>query len=265
MYSAGRLALKYLDYYFRASNGKGHGTHSPFVYQFIKQVLNDRQDYADYAKVESLRSNLLHDQRWITLEDFGAGSAVQRSDRRQVAAIAKHSAKPKKFGQLLYRMIRTYQPKTIVELGTSLGITTSYLALAHPGAAVYTLEGAGEVATIAREHFTGPDFAGVQQVTGNFDETLPDLLERLPEVDFCFVDGNHREEPTLRYFRQLLPHMRNESILVFDDIHWSKGMEAAWDSIKRDPAVQCSIDLFFIGIVFFRQEFREKQHFRIRF
>ena len=105
----------------------------------------------------------------------------------------------------------------------------------------------------------------IEIIEGNFDQTLASALKKMPQVDLAFVDGNHRREPTERYFGQLLPAVKNESILIFDDIHWSGEMEQAWDTIIQNPVVSCSIDLFFAGILFFRQEFKEKQHFRIRF
>jgi predicted O-methyltransferase YrrM len=95
--------------------------------------------------------------------------------------------------------------------------------------------------------------------------TLSDALDKLTTVDFAFVDGNHRQEPTERYFQQILTKINNDSIIIFDDIHWSREMEQAWETIKKHPSVCCTVDLFFIGIVFFREEFRENQHFKIRF
>jgi predicted O-methyltransferase YrrM len=265
MYSKTALAIKYLRYYFTSSNGKGHGTHSPFIYHFITQVLNDKQHYPEYDKVESLRQQLLKDQTILTIQDFGAGSSITKTNQRTIASIAKNAAKPKKFGQLLFRMIKTYQPKNIVELGTSLGITTLYLSLAKPDAKLFTMEGASEVADIAVSNFKK---AGANNITlrqGNFDNTLSSVIHELSSVDFAFIDGNHRRLPTENYFAQLLPAIHNDSILVFDDIHWSPEMEQAWQTIRQHPSVRCTIDLFFIGIVLFRAEFKEKQHFSIRF
>jgi predicted O-methyltransferase YrrM len=272
MYSTFQLGLKYLRYYLSASNSKGHGMHSPFVFEFITSVLNDKTDYPAYTQVESLRQLLVRDQTLLTVEDFGAGSAVDKTNQRSIASIAKNAAKPAKFGKLLYRMIRQYQPKTVLELGTSLGITTSYLSLAKPDATIITMEGAKSVADAARQNFNtlqllrGSPFG--QNITiqeGNFDQTLSAVISNLSSIDLAFIDGNHRREPTERYFNQLLPVTHNDSILIFDDIHWSTGMEQAWATIQQHPAVCCTIDLFFIGIVLFRQEFKEKQHFKIRF
>lgn len=265
MYNRIQVAYKFLNYYFTASNGKGHGTHSPFVFHFITSVLNDKTHYVEYEKVEELRRTLISDTSLLTIEDFGAGSAVSKTNQRTVASIAKNSAKSKKFGQLLFRMVKNYQPETILELGTSLGITTSYLSLAKPDARLVTLEGAGEVAAVASKNFTSLGLQQVSVLKGNFDDTLVNMLNQLHAVDFVFIDGNHRQVPTEKYFAQILPFLRNNSILVFDDIHWSREMEAAWETIKKHPAVRCSIDLFFIGIVIFRTEFKEKQEFSIRF
>lgn len=264
MYTAPALALKYLHYYLRASNGKGHGLHSPFIFDFVTKVLNDRQCYPAYEAVESLRSRLLKDQRILPVLDLGAGSGLNQSSERKIAAIARHAAKSKKLGQLLYRIVQYYQPQTLIELGTSLGITSAYLAKAAPASELITIEGSPAIAATAAVSFKELAIENVKLLTGNFDDQLPDVLDSLPEIGFAFVDGNHREEPTVRYFEMLLKKVQNNSILVFDDIHWSREMESAWESIRQHPAVRCSIDLFFIGILVFRQEFHEKQHFTIR-
>lgn len=265
MYSKPKLAFKYLHYLLSANNGKGHGMHSPFVFELIQKVLNDQKKYEEYDKVEGLRKNLLSDNTIIQVEDFGAGSSVTKSNSRTISSIAKNAAKSKKIGQLLFRMVRYYQPKNIVELGTSLGITSSYLAMANPDATMTTMEGAGEIAKRAKENFEKMNMDHVELVQGNFDDTLSMVIQQFPTIDFAFVDGNHRQEPTERYFKTLLEKTNNNSVLIFDDIHWSSEMEAAWETIKNHPSVRGSIDLFFIGMVFFRQEFKEKQHFIIRF
>ena len=265
MYSKPQLLLKYFQYYFTASNGKGHGMHSPFVFEYITKVQNDKTVYPEYEKVEALRDQLLNDNTVLEVEDFGAGSTVDKKNKRTVSSIAKNAAKPKKFGQLLFRMIKHYQPATILELGTSLGITTSYLSMARQETRLITMEGSKEITDIAKRNLKNLEIRNVEIIEGNFDSTLSSVVRRLSTVDFAFIDGNHRKEPTERYFKELLAKIDNNSILVFDDIHWSNEMEAAWETIKKDAAVTCSIDLFFIGIVFFRKEFKEKLHFAINF
>ncbi len=265
MYSPLQLAIKYFNYWVTASNGKGHGMHSPFVFEFITKILKDRTGYPEYEKVEALRDQLLNDYTVLEVEDFGAGSVIDKKSKRSISSIAENAAKPKKFGQLLFRMIKQYQPATILELGTSLGITTSYLSLAKPDARLITMEGSKEIAEVAKKNLRNLEVRNAEIVEGNFDNTLSSVVRGLSTVDFAFIDGNHRKEPTERYFKELLAKTNNDSILVFDDIHWSGEMEAAWETIKKDAAVTCSIDLFFIGIVFFRKEFKEKQDFVIRF
>ena len=265
MYSPLQLAIKYFKHWITASNGKGHGMHSPFVFEFITKVLNDKTNYPEYEKVEALRDQLLNDRTILDVEDFGAGSMMDKKSKRSISSIAKNAAKTKKFGQLLFRMIKYYQPKTILELGTSLGITTSYLSLAKPDARLTTMEGSKEIADVAKRNFKNLEIRNIEIIEGNFDNTFSSLITHHSSVDLAFIDGNHRQEPTERYFNELLAKTNNDSILVFDDIHWSSEMEAAWEAIKNNTAVTCSLDLFFIGIVFFRKEFKEKQHFAIRF
>jgi predicted O-methyltransferase YrrM len=304
MYSPVRLAWKYLHYYFTAANGKGHGIHSPFVFDFVTRVLNDRGPYPAWAAIEELRGRLLRDDRLVGVEDMGAGSARDRSMERtregaggrdmgeaaaggetssavaavrmrKIADIARRAAKPPKLGQLLFRIARHYQPATVLELGTSLGLSTAYLATGAPGARVISMEGSGEIIKTAAENLRSLGI-DAELLRGNFDVLLEPLLERTGiacgkppaaagPVELAFVDGNHRYEPTLRYFHSLMAHMSAPAVLIFDDIHWSADMERAWAEIRADSRVYMTIDLFFIGLVFLRDEFKIKQDFTIRF
>jgi predicted O-methyltransferase YrrM len=263
-YSALELAPKYLRYLLTASNGKGHGVHSPFVFDLITRVLRDGTSYAEYEGIERLRWELRSDPGAVAVVDFGAGSGrpVREST---LSSIARTALKPTKFGQLFYRMARHYRPSSIVELGTSLGVTTSYLAFGNPLASVTTLEGSSAIAVAARHNFATLGLGRIRLVEGNFDDTLEGVLGDLSSLDLGYIDGNHRLEPTLRYFREMQPKLHADSILIFDDIHWSPEMEQAWAALKADPLVRCSVDLFYIGILFFRTEFFTPQHFTIRF
>jgi predicted O-methyltransferase YrrM len=264
IYSPFRLARKYLHYYVTAANGKGHGIHSPFVFDFVVSVLNDRRSYPAFSAVEGLRRRLLKDQTLLSIEDMGAGSAFAARRWLTVGDIARRASKPPRLGKLLFRIARHYQPATILELGTSLGLSAAYLAAGAPYGRVFTLEGAPAVADAAGRNLRSLGLDATV-VTGHFDEQLVPLLRRLPPIDLAFVDGNHRREPTLRYFDLLMRHSARSAVLIFDDIHWSSEMEAAWAAIKRDPRVYLTIDLFFIGIVFLREEFKVRQDFIIRF
>jgi len=265
MYSSFKLAQKYLQYYLSASNGKGHGVHSPFVFDFITNVLNDRKPYPLYKIVERRRKELLSDKNVIEVEDFGAGSSVMPFKKRAIKDIAASSLKAPKFSKLLFRIAHYYKSQTIIELGTSLGITSSYLAFASPISKVYTFEGSESIASVAQETFNKTDVKNTEFIKGNFDNTLPSFLQTINSFDLAFIDGNHRKEPTLRYFDWLLNKSSEDSILIFDDIHWSLEMEEAWEEIKDHPSVTLTIDLFFIGVVFLRKDFKAKQHFTIRF
>jgi predicted O-methyltransferase YrrM len=258
------ISLKYLGYLLNSSNGRGYGTHSPFVYDFIKNVLNDRTAYPEYQQVEGLRKKLLADNTPVPFKEFGAGSKNSGLSR-SVSSIVRRSAKNAKYGQLLFRIVRRHQPHYVLELGTSLGISTAYLAAADKSSVVVTGEGNDAVADLARRNLSSLDLGDVRVVTGHFDNTLPEMISQLPHVDLAFVDGNHRRQPTLNYFRELLKKSGPDSIIIFDDIHWSREMETAWAEIRRHESVRLSIDLFFLGIIFFRPEFRTSQHFTIRF
>jgi len=265
VYSPLQLASRFARYYLHALNGKGHGAHSPFVFDFIRNVLNNNRDYLPPTAIEEQRKKFLRDQTMLRIEDLGAGSRKGSASSRRVREIAKTALKPPKYAQLLYRLVRHYEPSVILELGTSLGITTAYLASANPAATVYTIEGSPAIAAKAAEGFGALGLQQVQPLQGDFSNVLHGLLPTLKQVDLAYIDGNHRYAPTLEYFEQILPQCHELSVLVFDDIHWSAEMERAWEAICRHEAVQYSIDIFFLGFVFFRKGFKVKQHFSIRF
>ncbi|MEQ1554159.1 MAG: class I SAM-dependent methyltransferase [Ferruginibacter sp.] len=265
MYSHFDLAKKYIHYYLTASNGKGHGVHSPFVFEFIKFVLNDKTKYEIYSKIEEQRQVLLNNKTTIDVEDFGAGSTVIKTNKRFVNDIAASSLKPKKYSQLLFRIIQYYNKKNVLELGTSFGITTSYLASAKSNPVITSMEGSQSIAGIALQTFTNLNLKNIEIVKGNFENTLLPLIKTSNTIDFAFLDGNHRKIPTLQYFNTIIEKANEDTFIVLDDIHWSAEMEEAWEQVKAHKSVTLSIDLFFIGIVFFKKDFKVKQHFTIRF
>ena len=265
MYSPFQLGLRYIHYWIKSSNSKGHGMHSPFVFELIDKVFIDDRNFYVFPLIEAAREDLLYNNNIIEVTDFGAGSRVNKNYSRTISSIAKSALKPPKFGQLLFRLVNHFGSSTILELGTSLGITTSYLAAANHNSLVITMEGAPEIAKQAERHFQHIGLNNIEQVVGNFDSTLANVLQKNKTFDFVFIDGNHRYEPTLRYFNMMKPNLHEYSVLVFDDIHWSKEMEQAWAAIKNDEIVTLTIDLFFIGLVFFRKEQKKKQHFIVQF
>ena len=260
-----RLLFKYLRYYFAAQTK--HDIHSPFVFDLLTNVISAKSNFYAYGQIEEIRKSLLSSKAKIIVQDFGAGSIVNKPSEANLKAvkdIAKASAKSPKYGQLLFRLVHYFKPKTLLELGTSFGISTLYQALPDKSAKLITMEGCENVAKLAQENFKKAGTTNIELITGNFDETLASALTSIKSLDYVFFDGNHKKEPTLRYFEKCLPLAHNDSLFIFDDIHWSDEMEGAWEAIKNNPQVTITIDLFFLGLVFFRKE-QHKQHFIIRF
>ena len=279
MFSRIRFAKRYLQYYFRSTNGKGHGIHSPFVFDFVNHVLRDNRDFYAFPHIEALRAALLKDHTKLEIEDMGTGSASLKAGppsgvkdtNRTVAEIAMTSAVPARLGRLLFRTVHFFQPRTILELGTSLGLSTSYLAAGNWESKVITIEGSARIAEVAKRNFEKLGLNNIEPVIGNFDPNLALVLDQLKlltgrdKIGLAFIDGNHAKDPVLKYFNMILPYMEESAVFILDDIHWSSGMEEAWTTIVQDPRVLLTVDLFFFGFVFLRKEFRVKQHFTIHY
>ncbi len=242
------LLFRYFAYLLKTI--KKHQIHSPLVSDLYTNVIKEKHPYYIFENIESVRSKMILSQSKISVSDFGTG----RSTIRSVSSIAKKSLKSAKYGQLLFRLVNHFQPKMILELGTSFGITSCYLALANTSSQVTTIEGCPEIAKIAKNNFDLLSTTNIDLVVGSFDNMLHGELKKLNKLDFVFFDGNHNLGPTLDYFEQCLKRSHEDSVFIFDDIHWSKNMERAWDTIKTHPKVTSSIDLFELGIVLFRKE-----------
>ncbi len=245
--------LKYSGYKIFSRHLKGHGIHSPFVFELVAGVFKKKINPAVINKVESVRMSLIGDQRLVNVEDLGSGSQKMGSGIRRVSDIARYSAVPPKYCKLLSNMSEAYGGKAIVELGTSLGISTMYMAASCPDAIVFTIEGSREVSEIASENFRLAGLNNIRLLTGSFEEKLPVIRNGNICPGLVFIDGNHRKEPLLRYFHQIFDMSDDRTVMIIDDIYYSREMAEAWNEIRSDKKVSVAINIFRMGMVFFRK------------
>jgi predicted O-methyltransferase YrrM len=257
-----RLAYRYLKYLLQ-SNTK-YGVHPPFLFNLVTKVFEDKTYYPAYQSIEQLKTALLKNDQKIMVTDYGAGSRIDSGNERMISQITRHTSKSTKYGRLLFRLVRYLKPDNIIELGTSMGLSAAYMAEGNPQSKVYTIEGCPHIAQIAQSNFHKLKLQNINLITGTFEDQLSGLLEKTGTIQFVFIDGNHRKNPTMLYFEQCMERAVNDTCLVFDDIHWSEEMESAWKEIKYNRKVTLSVDLFFMGLVFLKKELT-KQDFVIRF
>lgn len=256
--------ISFLRYFFKANNA--HGIHSPFIYDLYTLVIRVRKKYYALDELKAYRKELAKDTSELTLIDLGAGSFNKPVALQQVRIkdIYKRSCHSIKDTELLYRLVLHFQPRHILELGTCLGLSTLYLSKAHKNANVYTLEGNPDYAAQARKAFIQLQAHNIALIEGNIHQTLSIAMDRIPSLDFAFIDAHHAYEPTLKFFKTCLAKVHEESVIILDDIHWSSDMERAWETIKEMEEVKQTIDLFQFGIVFFKPG-QVKEHFILRY
>lgn len=252
--------ISYLKFLIKSKNH--HGIHSPFVFNFVTKAVYKKLNPENIISIDKYRKHLLKNHTEIKITDYGAGSKIFKSNSRKISQIAKHAGISLKRSKLLYKTVQYFKPTSILEIGTSLGIATSTMAMSAPNAKIVTLEGCDETSKVARKLFEKYAYKNIHLYTGDFKDTLPKVLKD-NSYDLIYFDGNHTKKATLEYFKQSLQSIHNNSVLIFDDIHWSQGMEEAWDEIKNHELVKVTIDTFQWGFVFFRKE-QEKEHFIIR-
>jgi len=249
----------YLNFLLKSTNQ--HGVHSPFVYDFVTKCLYDKKTYSEYKLLDGFRNNLQKNNSVIQVTDFGSGSRVFSSNKRAVSVIAKNAGVPIKRQQLLFRISKYFQPKNVLELGTSLGLGTAAISLGANSTSIKTIEGCSNTASVAKQQFEEFQLQNIDLRIQNFDDFLKN--DATSSYDLVYIDGNHNKEKTIQYFNQLLEKINNDSLFIFDDIYWSKAMTEAWETIRKNSKVTVSIDSFYWGFVFFRKE-QEKEHFSIR-
>lgn len=239
--------------------------HSTFVYELIENVFRDTKRYDDYRKLNRTRRRYRRRTDRLETMDFGAASKDKDYTIRvtTVGKIVRERTHSKKKLQFLYRMARYLKPGTILEFGTAAGISAMYFSKGSPESRMITMEGCMGLASVARKSFRKRKL-NIEVEVGDFDAILDGILEKVKQLDMVFIDGNHRKEPTKRYFERCIKLAGENSVFMFDDIHWSRGMNKAWNSIKKDERVSITIDLFWIGLVFFKQDIA-KQDFVLRY
>jgi predicted O-methyltransferase YrrM len=258
-----KTALKYINYKLTAYTE--HDLHSPFLFNFYMELIKNMHPFGDFEDLNIIRKDLQTNSTSIEISDFGAGSKKLKSNRRQVNDIAKHGIAQKKQAEFLYRLLNKFNPKTVIELGTSIGLTSLYLSKAVPKSTIYTIEGCPNLYQFSKHLFKEQLVSNIVSINGNFNTEFPKLLSQIDSLDFLYLDGNHAYEPTMDYFKLALEKKNTHSIFVFDDIYWSEGMQQAWKEICDHKEVTLSLDLFYFGIVFFRTENKEKEHFVLKF
>jgi predicted O-methyltransferase YrrM len=251
---------------FLLHSGNRYRVHSPFLFKLINEVIRSKNPLEDFGPIEQIRHECLMSDEIIQKTDYGESS---RGNPARVYPIALHeiaskSLTPSRYARRLFRLARFMKAGNILEIGTSLGITTAYLAYAMPGARIITIEGCPELSRKSKEHFDRLGIKNIELLEGRFGENLPDALDRLERVDLVYIDGNHHKDAVMDYYDQCYEHSWNETIMIFDDIRSSPGMEEAWDIIRQKEEVRVSLDLFSSGWLIFRKE-SSKQHFRLRY
>lgn len=240
-----------------------HAVHSPFVFNLITKCFYDYKSKPEYQVLKDHRKTLLANKNTIEVSDFGAGSKIFKSNKRQITQIAKNAGITQKRAELMFRVINYFKSETVLEIGTSLGLATAAVSLGNLNAKVTTVEGCLETSKIAKNYLEKLGLDKVEFIVNEFGTYLKKERKTTDHYSVIYFDGNHQRQATLDYFDLLLPTINNNTVWIFDDIHWSSEMEDAWKKIKQHPKVTVTIDTFQWGFVFFRYE-QPKEHFIIR-
>ncbi len=254
--------VSYIKHFFIAKR-KGHGVHSPFAYQLCEEVFYNKNYFYELENLNNIRNTLFKNNERLFVEDFGAGSKIFKNSSRKIKSIAATGISTRYQSEILFRLFNFLNCNNAVELGTSIGINSLYLAKANSKSSIITIEGCLALYKFAIQLSENNKFKNIQFINDNFDSALPKVLNILNKLDFIFIDGNHTHDATIKYFELALTKKHNNSVFIFDDIYWSKEMTKAWKKIIQNDSVTMSIDTFYFGMVFFKNEIKEKFHLKL--
>jgi predicted O-methyltransferase YrrM len=246
-------ALTFIKYFLFSRHRSGHGIHSPFVFDLVSRVFRNKTESSIVLTIEAIRKELISSTRSINVTDLGSGSSKMKADLRKVSDIARYSPVNRKYGNLLASLAREYGRPAILELGTSLGISTMYMAMSSTYTRVYTVEGCRATSEIALENFRSAGISNIVVMNRPFDEVLPEIGRAIPAPGLVFIDGNHRKEPLIHYCREIFSRSGTKTVIIIDDIHSSPEMEEAWQELTKVEEVTLTIDIYQMGFLFFRK------------
>jgi len=252
--------ISYLTYFRRAKTI--YSVHSPFMFEIVSEILENKKDYYAFIDIEQSKRALSLDRHEIKLHDLGAGSKANQSNTKTVSDILNTSVSNDQKCKLLFHLSRVLQPETALELGTSLGISALSIVKGNPNMSLHTIEGDPGIREIAAFLFSQYE-NNIVSHCGSFEDILPVVLDSIGEIDFVFIDGNHRYEATIRYHNMIKPFLAKNAVIIYDDIYWSKGMTKAWQELVTDEDFQFSLDVFDFGVLFKRETKAKKQDFTI--
>ena len=255
---------KYIQHLFYLRYRQGHGIHSPYLFEFVNKVIFNGAELTVPPEILKAHQELKRDQTMIPVTVLGASSSVDSSGERSVASFASRSSVSVKYGALLYRISRWFEPEMIIELGSGLGISTLYLASGSPQVPLHSIEGNPHRASFAEKVVAGMKLEMLNIHQGEMDKELNKLIPQVKSRFVAFVDGNHRYEPTIAYVRKLMEVAGDEALIIMDDIYWSKEMFKAWNELKSWPESRISIDLYQMGIILLRRDLA-KASFKFKF
>ncbi len=255
------LIVEGIKYHLHAK--KRQGIHSPFVYKLADKGLQLNIEKEHHHTLFLFDKKQRTDRRKLTIIDLGAGSKTL-GNQRSIIQIHKTSSSGKRYGTLLYRLCKHFEPARILELGTSLGRGTLVMHLGYQQSEIISIEGSPEIAAIARENMnefaTNP--SNIDLVVSSFSDYLSNLDNNT--FDLVYIDGHHEGEALRRYLNQIMPHTHDQTLFILDDIRWNKDMFKAWNQLIEDERFHVSIDFFRMGLLS-RRPTQAKEHFILTF
>jgi len=227
------------------------------MFSFWNEVVKGEYQNKRWDAIEKCRKDLLNNKKAIHVTDFGAGSKVLKGNERRISDIAKYQLQSTKDGQLLARIIHHHSYRNVLELGSSLGISSAYLAC--EAIKVSTMEGCPNILKCAQGVWESLKLDNIHPYLGNIDEKLEELINS-KEFDFCVIDANHSYDACIRYWEVIEPIIKEGGALVFDDIYWDKEMTKAWREICLRTKATLKLDFFHFGILIFNSNTSEQAY-----
>ena len=205
---------------------QGFGVHSPWAYDLIENVINERNPYYAYEDLYLF---------WEKAPQYMPQYPQSRDE-------------------LLFRLVNRFNPKFILEIGTGAGVSTGYLASVSKGSRVVTVDFPHPAEKEVRRNLK--KIPNIEYIAADVLETVHDILDGGNVPQFIHIAHTALWRQTVE---MILPYAKPDTVIVVEDLG-KKQKKEWWKEIIKDGRIAVTFQMKKLGLLFFDHKMT-KQHY----
>jgi len=227
---------------------KGFGVHSPFVYDLITNVIEEKSDFYAFSDISIAQLQLLQNEHVI---QYGRKRIAVKEALKRFGITTKE-------GKFLFRLTNHYKPHTILSIGSSMGLAPLCLTRYNATVQCIILEYEQDIAEIAKQILNKEKNTALNIKIGAYHELLPESIVQLQRIDCVFIGKDVGVNDWDTVFEQCEPFIHDSTFFVLAGIRSSTDKQNYWMQYRQHPSVTIAVDLFDMGLLFFQPKLHKQ-------